>query len=982
MLGDTAFGESYQDKRAERGRPNILHEHGYNHGFEHVRTLLADVDLAVANLETPLTDRRESPFQGIRPYLHYGDPGLTIQHLLKHNIQAVTLANNHTHDFGVPGLLDTLSALETNGVLTAGAGRDLNAARRPLRVQADLLDPDQPRRPHPFRLSMFSVFRGGRQFRDVLKAYATADQPGSASLSISALSRRINSIREQYPDEFIVVAPHWRRDYQWRSERQADSARELISAGADLIVGHGSHMLQEIELIGGRWVFHGIGNFLFNSPGRYAKLGVHPYSLMARLSVTHDQRTLRLYPIVTDNRRTGYQPRPVDSAQFGEIHTLLIGQTNAQEAFRSSFWAAEDEHGHHLAAHLPAPGAPPLGSASGAEQASPADPEPNLSAPHTVRIDSTRDISTQLIAGELQQRGFDVQWLARNYIMADADGIRLGYIATDSHATGAAGVRAAKRKDLTRKLLTDAGLTIARGAAFDPENGRAEAAQLAADLTQVVVKPVDGNMGRGVTVGVTGPAEFDRAWNSAAGNTRRGVLVEEQFMGTEGRFLVVGERCIAAIRRVAPYVDGDGHTNITDLIRFKNVERAKNPNLRKRLIEIDDHRLDVLREQGYDLTSVPSAGARIQLDLKGNISTGAESVDITEDVHPSFLDVAVRAAAAFPGLDVAGVDIIAHDFAQPAADENYIVCEINNRPGIGSHHFPVHGIPRDAAAAIVELHLAAAARRPTTAPSARIGGAAAATRRSSGSGNTMLEMELTRRGVTNSRLDSGFLIAEHNGRRLGYWGTLTHRTGRAGIRAAAQPDLSWRLLTEAGLSTPSGRAFDITEADAAREIAASLGTVTITPVASGGKGAINGIREAGDFDRAWEQTTPLASSRRVLLTQDFDGVAARFLVVGGRCVAVGMTEDGRFVDLTDQAHPSFDEIVSRATAAFPGLDVAEVIIVARDINAPAESGNHVVTAVQTRPDLLPYHFPDEGRPRDVASAIVDLHLREVNGSTD
>jgi D-alanine-D-alanine ligase-like ATP-grasp enzyme len=821
-------------------------------------------------------------------------------------------------------------------------------------------------------MSMFSVFRGGRQFRDVLKAYATPDQPGSASLSISALSRRIESIREQHPDEFIVVAPHWRRDYQWRSDRQADSARQLIAAGADLILGHGSHMLQEIELIDGRWVFHGIGNFLFNSPGRYTKIGVHPYSLLARLSVTHDQRILRLYPIVTDNRRTEYQPRPVDSTEFDEVHALLTDRTNAPEAFRSSFWTAEDEHGRHLAVHLPSPGTPHRATTTAVE-AGFTNAEPNVNSTQAVRLDSTRDVSTQLIAAELQRRDIDVQWLGRNYIVADADGTRLGYIATDSHATGAAAVRAARRKDLTRQLLTDAGLAIARGAAFDPESGRAEAALLAQSLSRVVVKPVDGNMGRGVTVGVSEPAEFERAWNAAAACTRRGVLVEEQFMGTEGRFLVVGARCVAAIKRIAPYVDGDGHHNIADLIRFKNADRAKNPNLRKRLIEIDDHRLDVLREQGYDLSSVPASGARVLLDLKGNISTGAESVDITETVHTSFLDVAARAVAAFPGLDVAGVDLIAHDFTQPATGQNYIVCEMNNRPGIGSHHFPMHGAPRDAAAAIVELHLRASRRPATWAPVASTD-VASDVRSLAGSSNSLLEMALTHRGVATSRLGSGFLVAEHNGRRLGYWGTLTHRTGRAGVRAATQPDLCWQLLTEAGLDTAQARAFGAAEAEAALEFAQSLGSVKVTPITRNGKGAILGVRGPDEFNHAWERAVG-QGGRGILVTQEFAGSGTRLLVVGGRCVAVSGTEDERVVDRTDEVHSSLADVATRAVAAFPGLDVAEVSIVLQEITAPAEPGNHVVSAVIVQPDLVRYHFPDEGQPRDVAGAIVEFHLQ-------
>jgi len=95
----------------------------------------------------------------------------------------------------------------------------------------------------------------------------------------------------------------------------------------------------------------------------------------------------------------------------------------------------------------------------------------------------------------------------------------------------------------------------------------------------------------------------------------------------------------------------------------------------------------------------------VVLDHKGGISTGGESVDLTDDVHPSFKEVAVRATRAVPGLDVAGVDIITVDPRQPAAPGTYIVCEINHDPGIDIHHFPIHGSPRDVAGAMVDYHL-------------------------------------------------------------------------------------------------------------------------------------------------------------------------------------------------------------------------------------------------------------------------------------
>src|SRR5699024_5922264 len=150
----------------------------------------------------------------------------------------------------------------------------------------------------------------------------------------------------------IIVAPHWRRDYKWASDRQREAASRLIRAGADLIVGHGSHMAQELDFLHGHLVLNGIGNFLFNSPGRYRRMEVPPYSLMARLTVDAEEITVRTYPIHTNNRVTRYQPTPVTRSQFDEFYRTALARTNEPRTFRSQARAAEDEYGHHLAISL------------------------------------------------------------------------------------------------------------------------------------------------------------------------------------------------------------------------------------------------------------------------------------------------------------------------------------------------------------------------------------------------------------------------------------------------------------------------------------------------------------------------------------------------------------------------------------------------------------------------------------------------------
>ncbi|WP_165367611.1 CapA family protein, partial [Phytoactinopolyspora endophytica] len=352
FVGDTGFGENYQENEERRGRGNVLKDHGYTYGFERFDPLLSASDVVVANLETPLTALTTSPFEGVRRWLHRSDPVQAPQALTSRNIGVVTLANNHTADYGQQGLLDTLHALDSNGIITVGAGLDSTAATRPFRARAELATGNSETPTETFRLRVYSAFRGGRLFRDTMNAYAGPDQPGCAPLRMTSLLRRVQQAKERRPDEFVVVCVHWRRDYQWRSDQQADVATRLTEAGADLVLGHGSHMMQEIEKLSGRWVVHGVGNFVFNSPGRYQKLGAPPYSLVTRLTVSHRDIVLRLYPIVTDNRLVRYQPRPVTEEEFEEVATLLAARSNVPDSFREEFQREHDSYGYALTAHL------------------------------------------------------------------------------------------------------------------------------------------------------------------------------------------------------------------------------------------------------------------------------------------------------------------------------------------------------------------------------------------------------------------------------------------------------------------------------------------------------------------------------------------------------------------------------------------------------------------------------------------------------
>lgn len=320
------------------------------------------------------------------------------------------------------------------------------------------------------------------------------------------------------------------------------------------------------------------------------------------------------------------------------------------------------------------------------------------------------ELSTHLLALEASARSLPIRWFNKACFETTIAGEKIVFWCTRSNANSAVAVKIATRKDMTAKILRAAGLQVAEGKAFsDLEKADSYAKKLG---YPVVTKPLSGMKGRGVTVDITDRDQFRRAWEVAAGPSgRRRVLVERSFRGIEARFLVVGGACVGVVKKVPPNVVGDGISSIQELIDQKNALRAENPHLRSRPILIDNHRQGVIRAAGYTLDDVLSPQSYFEFDRKGAFSTGGDSVEIRTDIHPTYLAVAEQAAEAFPGLGIAGIDVMVRDFQAPIDDNGYIVVEVNSMPALGAHHFPWLGQPSNAAGAILDLFGAPSAKR-------------------------------------------------------------------------------------------------------------------------------------------------------------------------------------------------------------------------------------------------------------------------------
>ncbi|MFC3457671.1 cyanophycin synthetase [Massilia haematophila] len=272
--------------------------------------------------------------------------------------------------------------------------------------------------------------------------------------------------------------------------------------------------------------------------------------------------------------------------------------------------------------------------------------------------------------------------------------------ATITGATNSIAVGIASDKQLTKTLLEQAGCPVPAGATVTRLD---EAQRVARRLSgPATIKPLDANQGKGVTTVCATPEEVERAFAHARKYSRH-VIVEEYLAGRDYRVLVTGDRIAAASWRRPPGVTGDGHSTVRELVEIENRNPARGEGHTNILTKIpmDDLAAAILAKQGYDFDSVLPSGVSVDLRGNANLSTGGTAEDVTDLLPEETRDICIRAARTI-GLDVAGIDIICQDIAQPLREQNGGIIEVNAAPGIRMHQYPSRGTPRDAGAAIVE----------------------------------------------------------------------------------------------------------------------------------------------------------------------------------------------------------------------------------------------------------------------------------------
>ena len=271
--------------------------------------------------------------------------------------------------------------------------------------------------------------------------------------------------------------------------------------------------------------------------------------------------------------------------------------------------------------------------------------------------------------------------------------------AAETDRTSAVAEAIAQDKELTKQLLQAAGVPVPEGR---PVSSAEDAWAAAREIgSAVVVKPQDGNQGKGVTVNLLSEKQVKTAYAEAFKISDE-VLVERYIVGQDHRILVVGNKLIAAARREPPMVIGDGIQSVRELVDRVNSDPRRGTGHATSLTKIrfDDIALARLAEDGLNAESIPAKGIRVILRNNANLSTGGTATDVTDDVHPDFAARAI-AAAQMVGLDVAGVDIVCNNVLRPLEEQGGGVVELNAAPGLRMHLQPSFGKGRAVGEAIV-----------------------------------------------------------------------------------------------------------------------------------------------------------------------------------------------------------------------------------------------------------------------------------------
>lgn len=298
----------------------------------------------------------------------------------------------------------------------------------------------------------------------------------------------------------------------------------------------------------------------------------------------------------------------------------------------------------------------------------------------------------------------DIPWirLGTNSLIQLGYGVnQMRFQATITCKTSSIAVDMACDKELTKKMLDSASIPVASGSICVDEEDLEDTIKKI-DYP-IVIKPLDGNHGKGASINVTN-WENAKAGLAFAKEYSRRVIVEKFITGFDFRVLVIDNKLVAAAKRVPAHIIGNGKNTIQELIDLTNLDPRRGYGHENVLTEItvDRDTLDLLEKLQYTLETIPEKDTIVYLKSTANLSTGGTSVDVTDMMHPENIFLCERISRVI-GLDICGVDIMAENLTQPLKENGGVILEVNAAPGFRMHLAPSEGLPRNVASPVIDM---------------------------------------------------------------------------------------------------------------------------------------------------------------------------------------------------------------------------------------------------------------------------------------
>jgi cyanophycin synthetase len=319
-----------------------------------------------------------------------------------------------------------------------------------------------------------------------------------------------------------------------------------------------------------------------------------------------------------------------------------------------------------------------------------------------IREDTRLGPSTGCIVDEAAKRNIPYIRLNKQSLVQLGYGVHQKRIrATIASTTSNIAVDIACDKEETKLLLEAAEIPVPRGTVIRTEIGLDEAIEKFG--YPLVIKPIDGNHGKGNTTNITNREQALKAFEAAKVYSRS-VIVERFITGFDFRILVINHKFICAALRTPASVMGDGEHTIQWLIDETNKDPRRGYGHEKVLtqITVDGSTMKMLEEKGYTLETVPPKGELVLLKTTANLSTGGTSTDVTDEVHPANVFMCERISKII-GLDICGIDIMATDLRTPVSENGGAILEVNAAPGFRMHIDPAEGLPRNVAEPVIDM---------------------------------------------------------------------------------------------------------------------------------------------------------------------------------------------------------------------------------------------------------------------------------------